>query len=277
MNIPEFNTRKELFDFLVKNKETLIAQKRAQIKHSDSLILPPTIITVKDGANKDMPDDDSNDLPNKNVMVKVVINTTNLMDSHKDVHMPGLWTKSIRENKNIMHIQEHDMCFENIIASGKDLSVYTKMFSFSELGVNLPGNTEALVFESLIKADRNPFMCDQYRKGYVTNHSVGMQYVKLIMCVNDENYGAEYEAWQKYYPEVANKDFADEYGYMWVVKEAKIVEGSAVVIGSNYVTPTIEVTEQKTQPLQSTEKNIEPVKPLIDYSYLINGVKNLKL
>jgi hypothetical protein len=275
MDIPEFNTRKELFDFLVKNKETLIAQKRAQIKHSDSLILPPTIIMVKNGVNKDMPEDMDPNI--KNVMVKVVINTTNLMDSHKDVHMPGLWTKSIRENKNIMHIQEHDMCFENIIASGKDLSIYTKMFSFAELGVNLPGNTEALIFESLIKADRNPFMCDQYRKGYVTNHSVGMQYVKLIMCVNDENYGAEYEAWQKYYPEVANKDFADEYGYMWVVKEAKIVEGSAVVIGSNYVTPTIEVTEQKQEPLQSTQKNIEPAKPLIDFPYLINGVKNLKL
>lgn len=98
------------------------------------------------------------------------------------------------------------------------------------------------------------------------------------MCVNDENYGAEYEAWQKYYPDIANKDFADEYGYCWVIKEAKLIEGSAVVIGSNYATPTIQVSESKNQSLVNTDKDIEPGKttPIIDYNFLTNKFKTLK-
>jgi hypothetical protein len=277
MDIPEFGTRKELFNFLVKNKETLIAQKKAVIKKGDVIVLQPSIITLKDEVNKD-----SNYQINPgDVRVKVIINTTNLMDSHKDVHYPGIWAKSLRENKNIMHIQEHTMSFESIIADRKDLLAYTKTYTFMELGFNLPGTTEALVFESLIKSERNQFMADQYRKGYVTNHSVGMQYVNLVMAINDKDYGAEYEAWEKYYPDIANKDEADNTGYFWIVKEAKVIEGSAVVIGSNYATPTIEVTESKSEPSSDTRTTIsEPVVTIpksIDYKYLSKKLQTIKI
>jgi hypothetical protein len=274
MDIPIFNSRTELFNFLVKNKDILIAQKKAVMKQADPIIFQPSIIAIKDTANKeDMPETNmSND-----VRVLCIINTTNIMDSCKDVHLPGIWVKSLQENKALMHIQEHCMKFDHILSDGKDLKAYTKVFTWGELGYNLPGNTEALVFESLIKADRNAYMADQYKKGYVKNHSVGMQYVKMTMCINDENYGAEFEAWNKYYPEIANKDVADEYGYFWAVKEAKVIEGSAVPRGANFMTPTLSVEEQKTQPGAPTEKNIEPPKGTqIDYQYLANGVKNLK-
>ena len=118
-------------------------------------------------------------------------------------------------------------------------------------------------------------MTDQYSKGRVKNHSVGMQYVKLLLAVNDEEYGAEYEAWEKYFPEVANKEAAEEKGYMWIVKEAKVVEGSAVPIGSNWVTPTLD-NNAKNQPSEDTDKNdTEPSEDTQKevYEYL---VKNLK-
>ena len=86
-------------------------------------------------------------------------------------------------------------------------------------------------------------MLNQYKQGNVKNHSVGMQYVKLIMAVNDEDYGAEFEAWEKYYPLIANKAEADAHGYFWAVKEAKVIEGSAVPIGSNRATPTLDIKE----------------------------------
>lgn len=275
MDIPVFNTKKELFNFLVTNKNTLIAQKKAVIKHADAIICNPKILNTNQ-VNKD----DNNLLDRKpgDCLVKVVINTTNIMDSHMDVHMPGIWTKSIQENKNILHIQEHEMKFENIIADGKDLKAYVESISWADLGFPFIGKTEALIFESNVKADRNPFMADQYRKGYVKNHSVGMQYVKIVMCINDEDYGSEFEAWQKYYPEVINKELADEFGYFFAVKEAKVIEGSAVPRGSNYATPTISVTESKEEPMEVTPKEIEPPKGTqINYEFLINGVKNIKL
>ena len=36
---------------------------------------------------------------------------------------------------------------------------------------------------------------------------------------------------------------ADNYGYFWAVTEAKVVEGSAVVKGSNAITPVISIVE----------------------------------
>ena len=119
------------------------------------------------------------------------------------------------------------------------------------------GETEALVFDANIEKSRNPFMFEQYAKGYVKEHSVGMRYVDIFMCVNSGEQWAkeEKENWDKYYPEIINKDVADSMGYFWAVTTAKVIEGSAVVKGSNYATPTISVKEQ--EPPKSTPDKIE--------------------
>lgn len=239
-------TKKELFQFLVDNKNKLIARKKAQIKHADGFMFASVSkvgVTKADGEG--------------DLTVKAVINTTNFMDSHSDVHLPGIWTKSLQENDNVMHLQEHRLEFSKIIADGEDLKAYPKTYTWKELGYKYEGNTQALIFDSRIKKDRNPYMYDQYRKGNVKNHSVGMMYVKIILAVNDEEYAAEYDAWQKYYPEIANKEVADEQGYFWAVKEAKVIEGSAVPIGSNTATPTL-ITEAadkgtSTEPPEGTQ------------------------
>ena len=98
-------------------------------------------------------------------------------------------------------------------------------------------------------------MFDQYAKGYVRNHSVGMQYIKMDFAVNDERYEKEKQVWDKYIAEVANKDEAERVGYFWVVTEAKIIEGSAVVRGSNYATPTLSTKEEtEDEPLKNTQE-----------------------
>lgn len=279
MDYPTFNTKKELFDFLVTNKSLLIAQKKAQMKCADAVIFQPEIIVGKPNVNKEDPEDGNIEIPDgtdKDLIVKVVINTTNIIDSHMDMHLDGLWKKSLKENKMIMHLQEHEMKFCKVISDGQELKAYSKTYSWKELGYDYPGDTEALVFESTIKKDRNEFMYEQYKKGYVKNHSVGMRYVQLVMCINDKDYGAEYEAWQKYYPLAINPEIADERGYFWVVKEAQVIEGSAVLRGSNYATPTLSVEESKNQPPLGTGKNIqEPSSdtPKIDYKYLVENFK----
>jgi len=253
LTIPEFENKKDLFDFLVANKGTLEAQKKAETKEADgfTFALP---FNSKTKANKaDVDPENVNEL-----FVKAIINTTNVMDSHSDVHLKGIWTKSLKENKNLLFAQEHETRkFSHIIADGNDLKAYVKEYTFKELGFNLEGKTQALVFEATVKRDRNPEMFKQYSNGWVKEHSVGMRYVKLILAINDENYAAEFDAWEKYYPEIANKSLADDRGYFWAVKEAKAIEGSAVPKGSNSVTPTLEV-ESKNEPLKSTHEDNEP-------------------
>jgi len=267
LNIPEFETKDELFKFLKDNKDTLERQKKAQTKHADSVLFIDNINTIE--VNKAIGDGEN---PNE-LKVKVVINTTNILDSHGDVHQVGIWKKSISENKNILFLQEHRMVFDKIISDGNDLDIGVETISWKELGFNFDGTTQALVFEATIKRDRNEEMFKQYANGWVKEHSVGMRYVQLVLCVNSdkEYYGAEKEAWDKYLPTIVNKEDAEDRGYFYAVKEAKIIEGSAVPKGSNPVTPTLEVKEE---PSKDTPKKIEPpVGTQIDYKYLKNNLK----
>ena len=250
MEIPKFKNKGEHISFLVENKDVLIAQKKAELKRADGVVCDgePFTAVVKSGA-----DDDT-------LTVKAAINTTNVLDSHDDVHINGLWSKSLKENKMIMHIQEHEMKFSKIISDGKDLKAKAVMMPFKDLGVKYDGETQVLLFESKVKKERNAYMYNQYKAGNVKNHSVGMRYVKLFLAVNDDDYKAEKDIWDKYYPVIANKELADSKGYFWAVTEAKVIEGSAVPIGSNQVTPTMEITEPekstRKEPSKDTQKNL---------------------
>lgn len=272
----DFNSNKDMFAALVENKDVLIAQKKAIKKEVDcGIIISPVIVKNKSGANKE--ENNIIDPVNLNELkVVVIINTTNFLDKHGDVHLPGIWNKSLSENRMIMHLQEHEMEFDKIISDGDDLKAYVKNYTWAELGYSFQGVTEGLTFESTIKRNRNEFMLNQYANGWVKNHSVGMYYVKMDFAINDEDYPNEFEAWNKYYPEVANKELADEKGYFWYVLEAKVIEGSAVPIGSNSATPTID-NGIKNEPSNDTHTEIEqpeqPTAKTIDYNYLRQNLK----
>ena len=248
MEIPKFNTRKELFEFLIENKETLIAQKKAVTKFSDGFAFDSKSILIPGGLDVDVSkaNEPIVDAPDT-LQVKAVINTTNVMDSHDDVHLPGLWDKSLKENKNIMHLQEHQMKFDSIISDGKDLKSRVETKQWKGLGFGFKGDTQALIFDSTVKKSRNKYMHTQYADGHVKNHSVGMRYVKLSLAINDEDAGSNFDTWEKYIDQVANKEIAEAQGYFWAVKEAKVIEGSAVPIGSNQFTPTLENNKEPAQ------------------------------
>lgn len=245
MKVPNFKTKKELFKFLVENKNILVADKMAELKHADGILFNPgihynalSVFDTKSNSFKAVPSTGKVDTNASTLEVRAVINCCNWLDSHRDVHLNGLWKKSLSEWKLLQHLQEHVMAFDHIISNGDDLKGKTEKISWKELGMNYPGDTECLVFYSTVKKSRNPFMFEQYAQKYVTNHSVGMRYVQFVMCIDDEDYGAEYEAWEKYADVVVNKEELEQ-GYFWAVKEAKAFEGSAVVLGSNIVTPTL--------------------------------------
>lgn len=249
----KFQSREELFSYLKQNKSLLIAEKKSSNKHCDSVATVTGLkVTTKAVSGSD-------DLGPDKIKVRSVINTTKIMDSHSDVHIDGIWTKTLKENKNIMLLQEHEMRFDKVIS--RDVNASTEMIPFSDLGVNAKGETQALIFTSVIERKQNEFMFNQYKSGYVDNHSVGMQYVKIDLAINsdDEEYKEENEVWNKYFPMIANPEKAIEQGYFWAVTEAKIIEGSAVLVGSNTVTPTLSVESKNIEPSQDTQ-NPEPSK-----------------
>lgn len=249
ITIPKFDNLEDLFEFLVENKAALKAEKKYNVKHSDPLLYSGANVAIKAGG-VNLSDADT-------IQVKSVINTTNIMDSHNDVHLPKIWNKSLREKKDFYLLEEHQMSFKTIISD--KVKARVENISFKDLGFSkLKGESQALIFDSELKRDRNPFMFEQYAKGHVKNHSVGMQYVSLDLAVNSEDYPEEFETWNKHIDSVANRKDAEKNGFFWAVTEAKIIEGSAVPMGSNHVTPTLTVEAKNEDNGPSSDTQAEP-------------------
>lgn len=268
ISIPDFESIEERIDWLIENKSTLIAQKKSTVKYADAIHASCAFITPKgDSVIKS----ESITAEVTKLKVRSIINTTKIFDSHGDVHIDQLWNKSLKDNKDLYLVKEHNFTFEGIIS--ENVKAFTKQVSWNEIGFNYAGQTQALIFDSVIDKADNPLMFERYKAGRVKQHSVGMRYVKLDLAVNDERYEKEYGIWTKYYDLIVNKDDVDQAGYFWAVTEAKVFEGSAVVKGSNFATPTQSVTEVKGQPSKDTGG--EPPKGTRENGKRLEALNNL--
>lgn len=266
LEIPD-KTGKDLFDWLVANKSTLLAQKKFGLKEADPVNFFVEFINEKGEARKAA--DQSISLDATRLKARLIINTCNLLDSHRDVHITNIWNKTLSASPLLYLCQEHQMTFKGIISD--EVLPFVKTYSWKALGAPYEGSTQCLVFDVIIDKSRNAFMFDQYIKKYVKNHSVGMYYIKVYMCINSDEYPSEFDNWNKYYPLIANKEDADEVNYFFAVTEAKCVEGSAVPRGSNFVTPTLSLEEEKKEPGNTTRHKSKPVKS----TSLMEAIKQL--
>ena len=253
-DLPKFENKQDKIDYIAKHFEDIVYEAKSTIKEADAIPMAQTIIKSLE-ADKGQPLERTKE--EGVIKARLIINTTNYMDSHLDVHIPGLWNKSLKENQRIKHKQEHGNTFAHIIADKEDLKAFTKTYEWKELGYDVEGKTQALVFDSTIRKSRNEYMYNQYKEGHVDNHSVGMQYVKILYAANsDKEEHAQYKAnWDKYYPEIINKADADREGLFFPVLEAKAREGSAVPDGSNPITPTQSRKAHSEEGKEVAEKN----------------------
>lgn len=262
MNIPKFENHAQLVDFFKKNKDFVIAEKKNTLK----TFVNSDVACSDEMRTKDV---ETEELSSEEIRAFPVISTTNVMDSHDDVHFPGVWKKSLKENaKNILHLQEHRMRFDHLISKGDDLKAFTESISWKDLGFKFSGNTEALTFDSLIKRKINALMFDMYREKNVDQHSVGMRYVKISLGINDEDFPEAFKVWKSKIDEIVNKDKVIKQGYFFAVFEAKLVEGSAVLRGSNQFTPT--------QSVSNKSELIEIKNQIIELKNQIIELKNMK-
>lgn len=249
----QFIDKEDLFKELSSNKELLKSQKKLQIKETDSIAysfaVNEKLEAIKTGEIN---------VEEINVLnVKIVVNSCNLFDSHSDVSIDSSWNRTVKNAKRVLLLEAHKAQFDKIISDEIELKV--ESISWKDLGFEYDGKTECLVFYAKIRKERNPFMFEQYAKGYVKEHSAGLRYIQIDLAINSEAEWnkEEKEVWDKYYPKIANKEDVDQCGYFWAVIEQQIREGSAVVFGSNFATPTISVepvtdTSTKTDPVKST-------------------------
>ena len=232
----------ELKKALRTNKQELITAKKAVIKYSDTLssnsaVKPITSEkTTKDAASPLA-------VPNDTVEVTVVCSAAWWCDSQMDVLTNTSYDKSIAKRGNtIPHIADHKQVSTGHVGDVK--SVYTKELKLTELGLKYSrASTTALIMETLVRKDYNEDVFKFYKNGKINQHSIGCKYISIQLCMNstDEYDKEELALWEKYYPEVINKDIIDARGYFWIVEEIDVMENSCVLFGSNSLTPTLAV------------------------------------
>lgn len=261
--VPEFKTKAELFVFLRANKSKLISQKKALPTTSDDLEFGYTKMTgAKTFGSKagETVDTVEGQLP-----VDIIANMSGWCDSQSDVMIKDSWKKSIGEvsasgQKIFYHLKNHDYCMDAIL--GKDPTMYSKDIDLSIFNIKTDiKKAQGLIMSSIVMKNYDDKIFNLYDDGQVKQHSIGLQYIQIVLCLDstEEEDVIEKKNWDKYYPQVINKEKVDNYGYFWAVIEAKILEVSAVLFGANILTPVLSSGQPSKidtgiQPLDGTEK-----------------------
>lgn len=166
-----------------------------------------------------------------------ILNTYNMVDSDGDILLPGCAAKSIKERgplskaiAKIKFCKNHDMCQ----MPGK----------FTLLEEREIGGKQVLYFEAkMSNAQLGTDTLAEYVDGVIDNHSIGFNYVwekvKAIEINTPE--------WEDMLTWLINpKDLAGR-SVVYIVKEIKLWEGSAVAFGANMATPFLGMAKSRTK------------------------------
>lgn len=262
---------------ILADKEGAISEKMEVVKFSDPIFNKPfqLITTLKTTKTEEGALKTESENQEGIINVKVVANSTNVLDSHMDVHVKGNYDEAIQNKEGYLHIDSHERKTSARIGIVKNVT--TEEIKFRELGIDKEGTTECLVYESEVMKDLNPNIYFQYKSGFITEHSIGMLYKELLLATNEQG-SEEYKVWKQYIDQIANPEKALEKGFFWVVKNIELIECSAVLKGSNHATPTLHVSSKEEKQkeiqngLQDTEAQLlEQAKNLINQKLKIIG------
>lgn len=249
----EFATKEEMFSHLKANEAKIISLKKAQIYKSceksqiSFLNLDITKLTEQGKANFEIKDD----------YIYPVISTTNYMDSHKDCHFPGCFTKTVGEQQGkVYYALDHKLEWSSIAAWPKDVQMFVSSLPWSLVGKNYLGETEGLIFaipKNKVKAD---VLTAIENKASDFENSIRMGYEKIRLGINSlqKDLSENKAYYDKRINEIANKEEVQADGYFWGVEELRIhKEGSLVVAGGSNDATSIIVSDPSSdsQPYKS--------------------------
>ena len=252
-----FETEKELFKELRDNHDSIIASKKAVIYNTKSEDNKGSISLHRIDPTKLQ--DNCKSLKIDEDYYYIAVNTTNILDSHEDLHVNGIWNKTAKEQQgNVYLLWDHELKGGSVIVKKKNIELLIAEIPFALLGQSYTGNTEALIY----KFRKTDVIDDKAKEWLQANDeiqaSVRMQYVRILFALNsDAQEDKEYKQnYTKYIDQVANKaDFDNGIDYFWAVLEAKnIAESSLVLFGSNHATGNITESTKINEPSDDTQK-----------------------
>ena len=265
----EFKTKGELFKALRDNKDDIIAMKRAQIlkSHEKNQGLKVNFLDTNklNTAVKGIDFDDN--------YYYLAVNSTRVLDSHKDVHLDGIWNKSVKEQQGRNYlVLDHELKVSQTVVKKEHIEMIIADIPFAMIGKSYDGNTQALIYkfpkDKIINKDAKAWL----ESGDDIEASVRMQYVKISLAMDstlkeDVDEKKEYDSQLE---KIANRDEFDEIDYFFTVYEAKNVsESSLVPFGSNGATGIINDVKDIQADKSLENKEVEPTKDTQSFANII--------
>ena len=260
----EFSTKEELFSTLKENLSIIEDQKKGKIyesyKKGQSINMKAIDVSKFDIEQQKALKLDDN-------YYYVAFNSTRILDSHEDVHIDGIWKKTIQEKqfKNYV-VTDHELEILNTVVRKEYVEIFTAKVPFSILGKSYDGNTEVLIYKFPKDKVMMPIVKEWLESGDELQGSVRMKYIKFVLCMDsnnpeDSDFKINYD---KYIEYIANKDDFEYIPYFFAILEASNEkESSFVLYGSNQVTGMLETQrsqENKSEADKITPEIIEPSK-----------------
>lgn len=256
----EFASNEELFKSLKTNKELIIANKKSEIYKSIEKDEVFSVVTNQEAIKKISEQTKAFEVDKD--YYYFVVNSSNILDSHRDLHIEGNWEKSVKEQQGKVYLVfDHSLKRGDVIAMKSDIEMFTAKIPFKLIGKEYDGDTYCLIYKVAKDKIINTEAKDWLEKGYELEASVRMQYMDIDLAMNSQAQGdeKELENYNKYYPLIANKDDYEVINYFWVIKQAKnVLESSLVLFGSNSATGRVQ--ENKSEPGNHSENDEPPNK-----------------
>ena len=150
------------------------------------------------------------------------------------------------------------MELSNVVAKKENIEMFVSDIAYSSINKSFTGNTQALIYKVAKSDIINPLAKEWLESKSDIEASVRMQYVNVELAMNStaKSDKEEKKVYDTYVSQIANKSDFEEIIYFWVVKEAKnIGESSLVLAGSNGATGVLNEPSIDTQ---SNNKEFQP-------------------
>lgn len=253
-----FDNKEDLFKALAENESVIIDAKKSEIHKSFDKGLQ--VLTHQSQIEKALSTEANKGIKFDNDYYYFVVNSANILDSHGDVHVDGNWNKSVKDQQGKCYLVfDHSLKRSDIIAMKKDVQMLTAKLSWNLLGKSYEGETYCLIYKVLKTKIISKEAKEWLEEGHDLEASVRMQYIKIESAFNSTNpdYAKQKETFDAYIDIIANKSDFESVDYFWVIKEAKnVLESSLVLFGSNSATGTVN-NESKEEQSIDTPKEIK--------------------
>ena len=255
----EYLSKELMFADLKANKELIIKEKKANIYKSCDKGIGIIAKSLRLEATKETFKDDNS--------YYIAVNTTNVLDSHGDLHVKGIWNKTVKEQQQQNYLLlDHKMEMGSVAVKKEHVEMFLADIPFSSVGKTFAGNTQALIYKVSKDNVINPIAKEWLESGDDIEASVRMQYVNVELAMNSEDKRdkAELKTFNDNIGNIANKSDFEDLTHFWVIKEAKnLGESSLVLMGSNSSTGVIEPLKDtqsiniEGEPLKDTQEEVE--------------------